>query len=259
MLLFSNYIFNGPHYILPTWYFCSRFQYPVHYLHSKGEFLTQKILSEFIFFQSMFSEAFCSCWWSRRFGKNNFNSGLQLYRLDSFIFHSLCFIRFWRLGSSYVSPTSTTPHGPCDTWPHSPTILGQNRPLASMISNIWSLIILCLDLYSLRLFRTLNKGRRLIGLDEYPKLNFTNMTTTVSFELPTSPSTISVTTIRKFLLTFFVDTFCWHFLWQTDNRQKCDFFHFFQIQMRMEWSCLTISRGLVHLVPVLNQLSIYNK
>ena len=50
-------------------------------------------------------------------------------------------------------------------------------------------------------FGTLKKGRRLIGLDEYPKINFTNMTTTISFELPTSPSTISVTTIRKFLVT----------------------------------------------------------
>ena len=37
--LFSNYIFNGPHNILPTWYFCSRLQYSIHNLHSKGECL----------------------------------------------------------------------------------------------------------------------------------------------------------------------------------------------------------------------------
>ena len=56
-------------------------------------------------------------------------------------------------------------------------------------------------------FRTLKKGRRLIGLDEYPKINFTNMTTTISFELPTSPSTISVTTIRKFFQGPYINYF----------------------------------------------------
>ena len=124
--------------------------------------------------QHLFSETLCSCWWPCRFGKDNFNSRLQLYRLNSFVFHSLCFIWFWRLGSFNLSAT---------------TIM---RPRSNRNSELRLIPIV------FWIFWTLFKGRRLIGLDEYPKINFTNMTTTVSFELPTSPSTISVTTIRKF-------------------------------------------------------------